>query len=167
MAPRGFQQARDAENAAGQPVQHTTPELTCFGCGPANHAGLGLESHLTEDESTLTATFTPRPVHTAGMENVLYGGLIASLIDCNSIWAAMVFRNLADGRGPDDPPAVSYVTGELNVEYRRPTPTDEPIFLRSWIEGDRDDLGKKVRVTTELGTADEVTAIGDVLAIAI
>lgn len=162
MTQRRTQQARDA-----RPVQHTTPELTCFGCGPANHEGLNLESYLTDDGSALEATFDPRPVHTAGMENVMYGGLVASLIDCNSIWAAMVFRNLADGRGPADPPAVSYVTGELNVTYQQPTPLDEPIVVRSWIDEDRDDLGKKVRVKTTLGPAGDVSAIGDVLAISI
>ena len=151
-------------NVRRQPVQSSWPDLTCFGCGPANPEGLHLESYLSADGTALEATFNPRPVHTAGVASVAYGGLIASLIDCNSIWTAMTFRSLADGRLLDDPPAVRYVTGTLSVEYHRTTPLDEPIHLRSWVEGD---VGRRTIVRTELGAGGEVTATGEVLAVAI
>ena len=151
-------------NGQRRPVQSSWPDLTCFGCGSANPEGLHLQSYLSTDGTALEATFTPRPIHTAGVANVAYGGLIASLVDCNSIWTAMTFRNLSEGLSAFDPPAVRYVTGRLSVEYRRPTPLDEPIHLRSWVDGD---VGRKSLVRTELGPPGDVTATGEVLAVAI
>lgn len=158
-------------------VQDTWPALTCWGCGPANPEGLRLRSYASPDGRTLAATFRPRSAFDSGWAGVAYGGLLASLVDCNSIWTAMVARNRADGLPPDAPPAVRYVTSRLSVDYLRPTPLDRPIHVRSRVDGP---VGRRTRVLTELGPVgrsttaidprdpvDEPTATGEVLAVAV
>jgi acyl-CoA thioesterase FadM len=50
------------------------------------------------------------------------------------------------------------VTAELALRYRRPTPIDGPLQLRSWIEGD---VGRKVRAVGEIGDGETVTALAE------
>lgn len=143
-------------------VQETAwPEGTCYGCGPANPEGLQLKSYLSEEGDELVASFDPDEGFNSGAPNVAYGGLLASLIDCQSMWTAITSAHLEANRPLADG-FIPYVTAELNVEYREPTPLDQPIKLRSYVDGD---VGRKTRVTCELGPNDETTAVGDVLAV--
>jgi acyl-coenzyme A thioesterase PaaI-like protein len=144
------------------PVQASWPDLTCYGCGPANDVGFHLKSYLGDEGDTLVATVYPDEVFNSGAPNVMYGGHIASLIDCHSIWTAITFAYLADGRQLGSSPRITYVTGELCVDYLSPTPLDQPIELTAWVDGDP---GKHALVTTELGPENEVTATGEVLAV--
>ncbi|WP_136591350.1 PaaI family thioesterase [Salinigranum halophilum] len=146
------------------PVQTSWPDLTCYGCGPANEVGLHLESYLGEDGETLVATVQPDEIFNSGAPNVMYGGHIASLIDCHSIWTAIVFAYIAENRQLGSSPRIAYVTGELCVDYLAPTPLDRPIELTAWVDGDP---GKRTRVKSELGLEDEITATGEVLAVRI
>lgn len=137
------------------------PDGTCYGCGPANSDGLQLKSYLSEDGDQLVASFDPDERYISGAPNVAYGGLIASLIDCQSMWTAITFAHIEEERSFTDG-LILYVTAELNVEYRDPTPLDQLIELRSYVDGD---VGRKARVTCELGPSDETTAVGDVIAV--
>lgn len=143
------------------PVQDSWPELTCFGCGPANPAGIRLKSHLAADGSALVAVVRPDARFTSGAPNVAYGGYLASLADCHSIWTAIAFAYRAEGRPLGSEPRIAYVTAELDVRYRHPTPLDRPIRLRAWVEGEAD---RETRVRCELGPESEVTATAEVLA---
>ena len=145
-----------------EPVQHAWPGFDCYGCGPANPDGIQLESYLAEDGESLVATVEPDAQYTSGMENVAYGGYVASLVDCHSIWTAVTFAHEAEGRPLDEGPPISYVTGELCVSYQEPTPLDRPIELRAWVEGD---VGRKTTVTCEVSSGEEVTATGEVTAV--
>src|SRR3990170_338485 len=51
----------------------------CYGCGQLNEHGLQIRSFWDGDETV--CLFQPRPYHTA-IPGYVYGGLIASLIDC-------------------------------------------------------------------------------------
>lgn len=145
-----------------EPVQDLAwPQGTCYGCGPANTEGLQLKSFLSDDNDQLVATFEPEDVFNSGAPNVMYGGLISSLIDCHSIWTAIVFAHIEEDR-PLTNDLMMYVTSELSVDYRKPTPLDQPIELRSWVE---DDPGRQTQVICELGPDDTVTARGQVLAV--
>lgn len=145
-----------------EPVQDLAwPEGTCHGCGPANTDGLQLKSYLSEDNDRLVATFEPSAIFNSGVPNIMYGGLVASLIDCQSIWTAIVFAHLAEDR-PLTGDLMLHVTSELTVDYRKPTPLDQPIYLQSWVKGT---LGRKTRIVCELGPDDTVTAVGNVLAV--
>ena len=53
----------------------------CYGCGTKNKYGHQLKTYWDGDETV--STFTPKPEHTA-IPGFVYGGLIASLIDCHS-----------------------------------------------------------------------------------
>lgn len=146
------------------PVQDIWPEATCYGCGPANPDGLQIKSFLSEDGRYLVATFYPKSKFNAGFPNVMYGGLVASLIDCHSVWTAIVFAYKAENRDLGSQPSISYVTGQLNIKYLKPTPLDQPIRLKSYVEGE---IGRKTQVLCELGTDNLVTATAEVMAVRI
>src|SRR3954470_22441710 len=67
-------------------LQDAWPDATCFGCGPANPQGYRIKSFWSADGGAVVALFQPQPQYNAGFPNVMYGGLVASLIDCHSIW---------------------------------------------------------------------------------
>lgn len=101
------------------------PDLTCFGCGPANTAGLRLRSYPYE--GVVTATFRPWPEHDNGFGH-LNGGIISTLLDCHSAAAVMLE---AQGRGWVQLPGATsaYVTAGLDVRFLRPAPLTEPVEL--------------------------------------
>ncbi len=134
------------------------PEGTCYGCGSANPDGLHIKSYWSEDGQFVVATFQPEPKFSSGFKGATYGGLIASLIDCHSNWTAMAFGYKAEGRDPGTKPLIASVTGTLCVKYLKPTPLDQTIHLKAWVEGE---IGRKTHVLCELGTATTVTATGD------
>lgn len=146
------------------PLQHLIRDFTCYGCGPANPDGMHLQSYWSEDQHFVTAIFEPQPKFTAGFPNVMYGGTIASLIDCHSLWTAMAFAYRAEGRAVGSDPVILYVTGELSVKYLQPTPLDCPIHLRAWVDGA---VGRRMAVACELGPEGSVTASGRVMAVRI
>jgi acyl-coenzyme A thioesterase PaaI-like protein len=106
--------------------QQWWPEMTCFGCGPANDDGLQLASHPSDD-GTVVATFMPWPAHDNG-GGFLNGGIIATLLDCHSA-AAVHHTAYAHGWRAADGSALSYVTAGLDVRYRRPAPLREAVTL--------------------------------------
>lgn len=144
------------------PVQHTWPALTCYGCGPANDEGLHLHSYLGPDGDSLVATVDPDPTYNAGAPNVMYGGHVASLVDCHAIWTAITFAYADEGRPLDSDPQIGYVTANLDVTFRAPTPLDEPVHLRGVVDGD---VGEKTTVRVELGPEAKTTATAEVLAV--
>ncbi len=100
------------------------PRGTCFGCGPANDRGLGIESRVEGDE--VVATWTPAPHHEA-FPGVLSGGIIGTLLDCHSNWTAAY--HLMRRSGADRPPCT--VTAEYAVRLLRPAPSGGPVTLRA------------------------------------
>lgn len=134
------------------------PEGTCYGCGSANPDGLHIKSYWSDDGQFVVAAFDPLPKFSSGFKDAVYGGLIASLIDCHSNWTAIAFGYRAEGRAPGTLPRLASVTGSLCIKYLKPTPQRETIHLKAWVEGE---VGRKTRVICELGTADMVTATGD------
>jgi len=131
----------------------------CYGCGRLNKDGHQIKSYWEGDEAV--CTFTPQPYHIA-IPGYVYGGLIASLIDCHSTGtaAAAASRKAAQVLGTDPP--LRFLTGSLNVKYLRPTPLGAPLQLRSSV---KEIKGSKVIVQTNLYAEGELTAIGEVVAI--
>jgi hypothetical protein len=134
------------------------PNGTCFGCGSANPDGLQIKSFWSDDGQFVVARFEPQAKFSSGFKNAMYGGLIASLIDCHSNWTAMAFGYKADGREPGTLPLIASVTGSLGVKYLKPTPMDHTIHLKAWVDGE---VGRKTRVLCELGDGETITALGD------
>lgn len=121
----------------------------CFGCGPANPAGLHVRSFPAE-AGELVAAWTPGPQHQA-FEGVLNGGIIGTLMDCHSNWTAAY--HLMRRRGIDEPPTT--VTADYAIRLLRPTPTDGPVQLRARVVEATDD---RATVEATLGAGGNITA---------
>ncbi len=131
----------------------------CYGCGRLNEHGLQIKSYWDGDESV--CHFVPRPYHTA-IPGYVYGGLIASLMDCHSTGTAAAAAYRAAGRAMDTEPAFRYVTGSLHVDYVRPTPIGVPLEVRATV---KEIKGRKVVVNCTLSANGEVCARGEVVAV--
>ena len=130
----------------------------CYGCGSQNPHGHQLKSRWDGDESV--AYFTPEPYHTA-VPGFVYGGLIASLIDCHSTGTAAAATYKAQGREMDTEPGLRFVTASLHVDYLAPTPIDTQLEIRATVE---ELTEKKVVVVSKLLAKNKVCAKGKVVA---
>jgi acyl-coenzyme A thioesterase PaaI-like protein len=127
----------------------------CYGCGAQNDSGLQLKSYRQGKE--VLAKFMPAKDQ-LGVPGVVYGGLIASLIDCHGIaTGAAHFQPDPTGIVP------RCVTAALHVEYRRPTPMNgAPIELRAHVT---DASERKAVVAVTVTVDGELTAEGEVVAV--
>lgn len=98
------------------------PHSQCFGCGPANDAGLHIRSFVYGDE--VRAEWRPAPKYEA-FPGVLSGGIIGTLLDCHCNWTAAY--HLMKRTGQDGAPCT--VTAEYAIKLLHPTPTTGPISL--------------------------------------
>jgi acyl-coenzyme A thioesterase PaaI-like protein len=116
-----------------KPIQDFYPDdvAICYGCGRHNAHGLHVQTYWNGAEGI--ARFTPQPHHTA-FPGYVYGGLLASLIDCHSMGTAIAATYHAQGRAPGTEPDITYVTGNLNVSYLKPTPIGIELVLRARIK---------------------------------
>jgi acyl-coenzyme A thioesterase PaaI-like protein len=131
----------------------------CYGCGRLNEHGLQIKSHWDGDESV--CVFQPQPWHTA-IPGYVYGGLIASLIDCHSTGTASAAAYRAQGRGMDTDPPLRFLTAALHVDYIRPTPIDGPLEVRAQV---KEIKGRRVVVAATLSAGGQVCARGEVVAV--
>jgi acyl-coenzyme A thioesterase PaaI-like protein len=142
-------------------VQDYYPEQFshCYGCGRLNEHGHQIKSYWDGDETI--AHFTPKPYHTA-IPGYVYGGLIASLIDCHGTGTAALAAYRNEGREPGTEPAFRFVTASLQVDYLRPTPLGPELELKGRVIEIK---GRKVISEITLSANDEVTAKGRVIAV--
>ncbi|MBK6401578.1 MAG: PaaI family thioesterase [Rhodocyclaceae bacterium] len=134
----------------------------CYGCGALNARGHQIKTYWdTEGGGHETVTrFTPEAYHTA-MPGFVYGGLIASLIDCHSTGTAAAAMYRAEGREMDSQPPLRFVTGSLNVKYLKPTPMG-PLEIRGRV---REITARKVVVESTLYADGVATVTGEVVAV--
>lgn len=136
----------------------------CYGCGRLNRHGHQIKSYWDDDGTV--ARFTPKPHHTA-IPGYVYGGLIASLIDCHATGtaAAAAARIAGYELGIDPLPtagAPRFVTASLSVDYLRPTPLGPELVVRAKVKQASE---RKVIVEATLSADGEVTARGTVVAV--
>ncbi len=131
----------------------------CYGCGPQNPHGLHVQSFWDGEESV--ARFLPKEYHLA-FPGYVYGGLVASLIDCHCVGTAAAAAYREAGRELGSSPAFRYVTGSLHVDYFLPTPLGVELEIRATVEEIK---GKKTIVTASVIAEGNVTAKGRVIAI--
>ncbi len=131
----------------------------CYGCGRLNEAGHQLKSYWDGDETV--ARFTPKPYHTA-IPGYVYGGLIASLIDCHGTGTASAAAYRSAGRKMGTEPPLRFVTGSLHVDFLRPTPLGPELEIRGKILEVKE---KKVVVEETLSAEGKVCARGKVVAV--
>jgi acyl-coenzyme A thioesterase PaaI-like protein len=131
----------------------------CYGCGTLNEHGLQIKSYWDGEESI--CTFLPRPYHMA-IPGYVYGGLIASLIDCHSTGTAAAAAYRAEGREMGTEPHFRFVTASLHVDYLRPTPLGVPLEIRGKV---KEIKGRKVIIAATLSAKGEICARGEVVAV--
>jgi acyl-coenzyme A thioesterase PaaI-like protein len=90
------------------------PDGSCFGCGPANNAGLRIQSFAT-DNDLVAADWTPQSDHRASL-GVVCGGILATILDCHAAAAAAHALTQREGR------FTAVVTKDFSIELLKPTP---------------------------------------------
>lgn len=144
-----------------KPIQDFYPDQLsyCYGCGRLNEHGHQIKSYWDGDETI--AHFTPKPYHIA-IPGYVYGGLIASLIDCHGTGSAALASYRYAGREPGTEPPFRYVTASLQIDYQAPTPLGPELELRGKIVEIK---GKKVISEITLSANGQITARGRVIAV--
>ncbi|MCB0255652.1 MAG: PaaI family thioesterase [Caldilineae bacterium] len=139
-------------------IQDRYPDAVsyCYGCGRLNPDGLHIRSFRDGDEAV--CHFQPRPYHIA-IPGFVYGGLIASLVDCHAMGTAAAAA-LADQ--PPGAEAPRFVTASLKVDYLRPTPLGPLLELRGRVV---DLTGRKAVVAVTVTVDGVITARGEVVAV--
>lgn len=132
----------------------------CYGCGRLNEHGLHIKSYWDGQESV--CVFQPRSYHTGGIPGYVYGGLIASLIDCHANGTAAAAAYRAQKRAMDTQPPLRFVTASLRIDYLRPTPIEGNLELRGKV---KESKGRKTIVIVELSARGQVCARGEVVTV--
>ena len=148
------------QNMGEQAFQDQGSVSHCHGCGPDNEKGLQIKSFWDGDEAV--ATWKAQPHHCGGRQEIVNGGIVATLIDCHSLNLAIAHAYRVEGRAIGTAPRIGYVTGNLNVSYLKPTPMNEALHLRARITKVE---GRKAWVHCTLSAGGEVCATGEVLGV--
>lgn len=131
----------------------------CYGCGRNNENGHQIKSYWDGEETV--AFFEPKPYHIA-IPGFVYGGLIASLVDCHGTGTAAAATYREMGRDMNTEPALRFVTGSLHVDFLAPTPLGVPLELRGRVA----EIGaKKVVVDIRVLAEGNCCAKGRVIAV--
>ncbi len=130
----------------------------CFGCGRLNEKGLKIKSYWDGDEAV--CRFLPKDYYTGGMKTILYGGIIASLIDCHGagMAAAAKARELGIQVAPGNMPR--FVTAAIKVDYLAPTPVGVELELRSSV---KEIKGRKIVVHVTVSSGVTLFAQGEAI----
>jgi len=150
-------------SAAAAALQDLYPDdfAHCYGCGRLNAHGLHVRSEWHAGETV--ARFSPAPHHLA-MPGFVYGGLIASLVDCHAMATAAGASMAAEGEVPGVDPTPRFVTASLHVDYLRPTPMGLELELRARVA---EAGARKVVVEVSVRAGDAECARGRVVAVRI
>jgi acyl-coenzyme A thioesterase PaaI-like protein len=128
----------------------------CYGCGRINPDGHQLKSYIEGEE--VVARFVPGR-QSISVPGFVYGGLLASLVDCHAM-ATAAASDLPPG--VENPPAPRYVTGALRVDYLKPTPMGPELVIRGRVTGKSE---KKRVVEATISVDGTVTVRAEVVAV--
>jgi acyl-coenzyme A thioesterase PaaI-like protein len=131
----------------------------CYGCGHLNEQGHQIKSYWDGEESV--CHFLPKHCHIA-IPGYVYGGLLASLIDCHGTGTAAAAAYRAEGRAMNSEPPMRFLTASLQVHYLKPTPLGIPLEVRAKV---REMKGRKVVIEEWIVAGDEVTVRGELVAV--
>ena len=131
----------------------------CYGCGRLNEHGHQIKSYWDGEETV--CIFEPKPYHIA-VPGYVYGGLLASLVDCHGTGSASAAAYRAAGRALESQPPLRFLTASLHVEYHKPTPLGVPLEVRARIKSVK---GRKVVVEETISANGVVTVRGEVVAV--
>jgi len=131
----------------------------CYGCGRLNEHGLQIKSYWDGDESV--CIFEPRPYHIA-VPGYVYGGLLASLIDCHGTGSAAAAAYRMENSAMESAPPKRFLTASLHVDYLKPTPLGIPLEVRGKVKEIR---GRKIVISETIAADGMVTVRGEVVAV--
>jgi acyl-coenzyme A thioesterase PaaI-like protein len=136
------------------------PLAHCYGCGRLNAHGYRIKSYWDGEESV--CRFLPEPYHIA-IPGYVYGGLLASLIDCHGTGtAAAAADRVARNQDPDSEPKSRFLTASLRVDYLKPTPLGVELEIRAAV---KEHKGRKVVIEESIRAGGVVTVRGEVVAV--
>jgi acyl-coenzyme A thioesterase PaaI-like protein len=133
----------------------------CYGCGKLNEFGHQIKSYWDGEEAV--CHFLPKPYHIA-IPGYVYGGLLASLIDCHGTGTAAAAMARTMQRDMDTEPAYSFLTASLHVDYLKPTPLGIELEIRARV---KEIKGRKVVIEEWIVAGGITTVRGDVVAVQI
>lgn len=130
----------------------------CYGCGRLNREGLHIKSYWDGEESV--CHYTPKPQYTGGFPGYVYGGFIASLIDCHGAATASAAQLRQEGLSPDERPLSRFVSASLKVDFLKPTPMGKVLELRGTV---KEIKNRKIIVSVMVSVEGESCAKGEVV----
>ena len=132
----------------------------CYGCGRLNEHGHQIKSYWDGEESV--CHFLPEPYHIA-IPGYVYGGLLASLIDCHGTGtAAAASYRVTKEQDPNTEPNTRFLTASLHVDYLKPTPLNVELEVRGKV---KELKGRKVVIEEWLMANGVITVRGEVVAV--
>jgi acyl-coenzyme A thioesterase PaaI-like protein len=131
----------------------------CYGCGRNNPEGHQLKSFVEGEE--VVARFRPSPHHIA-VPGFVYGGLLASLVDCHAMATAAAAAELAAGRRIGQGQVARYVTAALRVEYLKPTTLGGELEIRGRVTEQSE---KKAVVALTVSESGSITVRAEAVAV--
>src|ERR1041384_2288178 len=132
----------------------------CYGCGRLNDHGYQIKSYW--DGADSFCQFLPKPYHIA-IPGYVYGGLLASLIDCHGTGAAAAaLYKTAKEQGSTAGPNTRTLTASLHVDYLKPTPLGIELEVRGKV---KELKGRKVIVEEWILANGVITVRGEVVAV--
>lgn len=143
-------------------IQDEYPEdfSWCYGCGRLNKEGHQFRTGW-HGEKTVTI-YTPKQAHIA-LPGFVYGGIIASMIDCHGTGSAALALHRKNGHevgeGAEPP---RFVTASLQTSFIKPTPHGVTLKAIGIVE---EIHPKRWRVTTDVYANDTLCAKGEVIAV--
>lgn len=96
----------------------------CLVCGRENPHGVHLSLFVDDSSGEVRTKFVPQPHHT-GFENVVHGGILATVVDEAMVWAA-TWR----GRR-------FCLCAELTTRFRHPSRVGRSMDVIAWVEFSR------------------------------
>lgn len=131
----------------------------CYGCGRLNEFGHQIKSYWEGEESV--CYFEPGPQYIS-IPGYVYGGLLASLIDCHGTGTAAAAAYRAENRSMDSEPALRFLTASLHVDYLKPTPLGVTLEIRGKV---KEVKGRKVVIEEWITANGIVTVRGEMVAV--
>lgn len=129
----------------------------CYGCGRLNEDGLHIKSYVDGDETV--CCFTPEVKHSGGFPGFLYGGMIASLMDCHGAATAWEAKARQEQK-----PMTRFVTASLQIDFRAPAPTNREVEIRGKVNKIK---GRRVIVDLTLSADGKLCAEGSAVMVQI
>ncbi|WOV83297.1 PaaI family thioesterase [Sporosarcina jeotgali] len=132
----------------------------CYGCGRLNKEGHQFRTGWDGDQTV--TYYMPEPDHKA-IPGFVYGGIIASLVDCHGTGSASLALHRKNGFEPDNeelPPR--FVTASLSVNYVKPTPEGTLLKAVGTVE---EIHPKKFKVAVDVFADGDLCATGEVVAV--